>query len=101
MRRPMVRTMWTINWSLLNWMTTGAMEWMMTLNREDRPEGRDDAMRAAVVDGLRVPEAGDCRLDLTSDDEDGKHTRGKTRGTVINSQRSNTPKKNGNLDDVG
>ncbi len=55
---------------------------MMTSNQEDRPEGRGDAMRAVVVDGLRVPEAGDRRLDLSSDDEDGKHARKKLCSAV-------------------
>ncbi len=32
MRGPTVRAMWTINWLLLNWMTTGAMKRMTTLN---------------------------------------------------------------------
>ncbi len=73
----------------------------MTSNGEDRPKGCGNATRAAVVDGLRVPEARDRGLDLTSDDEDGKHAREKSRGTVINLRRCNTPKKIGNSDNVG
>ncbi len=74
---------------------------MTTSKKEDRPEGRSDTTRAAVADGLRMPEAGDRGLDLTSDDEDSKHARKKSRGAVINSQCCNTPKKNANSDDVG